>query len=66
MFAGGRDSVEGMKDIKTEGGITIAQDEASSVVFGMPKEAIESGCIDRILPLNEISKSIARIVNQSA
>ena len=40
----------------------IAQDEKSSVVFGMPKVAIESGCIDKILPLDEISNGIIRFI----
>lgn len=52
----GNDGLEGIKTIKANGGITIAQDEPSSIVFGMPKEAIESGCIDTVLALGEISK----------
>jgi len=58
----GDDGVSGMKKIKEAGGITIAQDEKSSVVFGMPKVAIESGCIDNILPLDEISDGIIRFI----
>ncbi len=51
----GRDGVEGIRQIKAAGGKTIAQDENSSVVFGMPKVAIENNLIDLVLPLNEIS-----------
>jgi len=58
----GDDGVSGMKKIKEAGGVTIAQDEKSSVVFGMPKVAIESGCIDKILSLDEISNGIMRLI----
>ena len=58
----GRDGVEGMKAIKKAGGITIAQDESSSVVFGMPKVAIESGCIDKILSLENIPKELMNLI----
>ncbi len=40
---------------------TVAQDEATSVVFGMPKEAIARGCVDRIVPLNQIAAEILRL-----
>lgn len=54
----GKDGVEGMKTIKKAGGITIAEDESSCVVFGMPKVAIESDCIDKIVSLKNIAKEI--------
>ena len=50
----GRDGAYGMKKIKEYGGVTIAQDEETSVVFGMPKAAIEEGCVDIVLPLHKI------------
>lgn len=59
----GSDGVKGMKSIKAAGGITLAQDEESSVVFGMPGVAINSGCIDRILPLDKIGGEIVRLAN---
>src|SRR5208283_414057 len=59
----GSDGVRGMEKIKKAGGTTIAQDQKTSVVFGMPKIAIESGCIDRVLPIGEISGEIVRIIN---
>lgn len=58
----GSDGVAGMKRIKDAGGRTIAQDEKTSVIFGMPKLAIENNSIDRVLPLDEISGEIARAV----
>jgi len=58
----GDDGVIGMKKIKEAGGLTIAQDEKTSVVFGMPKVAIESGCIDKVLPIHDISKAIMGLI----
>jgi len=54
----GNDGAEGTKIIKKAGGITIAQDEASSMIYGMPLAAIETGCVDIILPLNEIAQKL--------
>jgi two-component system chemotaxis response regulator CheB len=56
----GRDGAWGMEKIKKAGGTTIAQDEKTSIVFGMPKIAIETGCIDKVLPIEEISGEIVR------
>ena len=50
----GRDGVKGMAAIKIMGGTTIAQDETSSIVFGMPRAAIESGTVDKVLPSRQI------------
>ena len=54
----GEDGARGMLEMKQNGGVTIAQDEESSVVFGMPKKAIEIGAVDRISPLDRISSII--------
>lgn len=51
----GRDGAEGMNILRRAGAMTMAQDEASSVVFGMPLEAIRLGAIRHVLPLNEIA-----------
>jgi two-component system chemotaxis response regulator CheB len=56
----GRDGVEGMRAIKAAGGVTLAQNEASSVVFGMNRLAIEAGCIDQVLGLEELPAEILR------
>lgn len=50
----GKDGVNGMKAIKAKGGMTIAQDESSSVIYGMPKVAFESGAVDTVLHIREI------------
>lgn len=54
----GSDGAKGMKAIKEAGGDTIAEDEASCVVFGMPRAAIELGCVDEVLPLDRIAERI--------
>ncbi|MBI5076110.1 MAG: chemotaxis-specific protein-glutamate methyltransferase CheB [Nitrospirae bacterium] len=56
----GNDGVAGITKIREAGGWTIAQDENTSVVFGMPRLAIESGGIDTVLPLEEIGEEIVR------
>jgi two-component system chemotaxis response regulator CheB len=56
----GDDGALGMKELFDNGAYTIAQDEASSIVFGMPKRAIETGGVCEILPLGEIYKNIIR------
>lgn len=54
----GRDGSEGVRTLKAAGGIVLAQDESSCVVYGMPKAAIETGCVDHILPLRELPYEI--------
>jgi two-component system chemotaxis response regulator CheB len=57
----GRDGAEGMLAIKRNGGLTIAQDEESSVVFGMPGEAARIGAADYVLPLGDIGDFLGRL-----
>ncbi len=54
MSGMGDDGVVGMQAIRKAGGVTLAQDEASSVIFGMNRMAVESGCIDRVVALSDI------------
>ncbi|MBS3946679.1 MAG: chemotaxis response regulator protein-glutamate methylesterase [Dethiobacter sp.] len=65
----GKDGAEGMIAIKRQGGMTMAQDEATAVIFSMPRAAIQAGVVDRILPLGEMSGMITalcrRNVNES-
>ena len=64
MTGMGDDGARGLEEMKQAGARTIAQDEASSVVFGMPKEAIARGCVDRIVPLSQIAQEILRLANR--
>ena len=54
----GGDGALGMRRIKSAGGHTLAQDEASCVVFGMPRSAIELGCVDKVAPLGGLAERI--------
>ena len=61
----GADGAQGMLRMKEGGAKTIAQDEASCVVFGMPKEAIKLGAVDRVVPLELIPQEIIHFINNS-
>jgi len=58
----GNDGANGSKAIKAAGGMVLAQDEASSVIFGMPAEAIKTGAVDHILSLDDIYPAIEKRV----
>jgi two-component system chemotaxis response regulator CheB len=58
----GRDGADGLKAIKEEGGTTLVQDEATSVVFGMPRAAIELGAADRVLALDDIPRVLLEML----
>jgi two-component system chemotaxis response regulator CheB len=58
MTGMGDDGARGMLEMKEAGAATIAQDEATSIVFGMPNEAIKRGAVDTVLPLPAIAASI--------
>ncbi len=60
MTGMGDDGARGMLEMKQAGAYTIAQDEASCVVFGMPNEAIKLGGVDKILPLEAIAGAVLR------
>jgi two-component system chemotaxis response regulator CheB len=57
----GCDGAAGTSAIHEMGGITLAQDEASSLIYGMPKAAAETGCVDIVLPLDAIPQELARL-----
>lgn len=58
------DGAEGLLSLRKLGWRTIAQDEASSVVWGMPKAAVERGAAEEILPVSQIADAIVRLVRQ--
>jgi two-component system chemotaxis response regulator CheB len=55
----GRDGAAGLLEIRRAGGRTLAQDEATSVVYGMPREAVLLGAAERVLPLGDIGAALA-------
>ena len=67
MTGMGSDGAEGLLEMKRAGAFTLAQDEASCVVFGMPKEAIERGAVDRVVNLSGIAGTIlhGRLVDKA-
>ncbi len=60
----GDDGALGMKELKEAGALTIAQDEKSSVVWGMPGEAVRAGGIDEILPLDRIGRRLVEVIER--
>jgi two-component system chemotaxis response regulator CheB len=60
MTGMGDDGARGLKELHDCGARTLAQDEESCVVYGMPKEAVKLGAVDRVLPLGEIHLEIRR------
>lgn len=61
----GKDGCEGMAAIKSNKGKTLAQDEASCIVYGMPKVAIETGCIDRISSIKKMAEAITAMLQET-
>ncbi|GFK94321.1 Chemotaxis response regulator protein-glutamate methylesterase [Fundidesulfovibrio magnetotacticus] len=60
MTGMGDDGATGLKEMKDAGAYTIAQDEASCVVFGMPQEAIKLGGVDKVMSLDDIAREVLR------
>jgi two-component system, chemotaxis family, protein-glutamate methylesterase/glutaminase len=62
----GDDGARGMQELAAAGGITLAQDEASCVVYGMPGAAVAAGAVTRIVPLDEMAGAIRRLLGDHA
>jgi two-component system chemotaxis response regulator CheB len=58
----GNDGARGVMAVQENGGHVLAQDEATSVIFGMPSEAIKTGAVAQVLPLEQIAAVITRLV----
>ncbi len=65
MTGMGNDGAQGLLEMKTAGAVTIAQDEASCVVFGMPGEAIAKGAVDLVLALEKIGPRLLDLISHS-
>lgn len=59
----GTDGVRGLLKIKERGGRTIAQDQATSIVYGMPARAVEAGCVDQVWPVQQIGQRLLAMVS---
>lgn len=57
----GSDGVAGMRAVKAAGGLTLAQDEATSVVFGMNRLAVEAQCIDKVISIHDLAAELLRL-----
>jgi len=62
----GKDGAKGMLTVAKAGGLTIAQDQATSIIFGMPKEAIELGAAREVLPLNAIAPMLLELLQKES
>ncbi|MFB6179794.1 MAG: chemotaxis response regulator protein-glutamate methylesterase [Halorientalis sp.] len=60
----GTDGADGIRALKQAGAQTLAQDEATSAVYGMPKRAVETGMVDTVLPLEEITDGILHTITK--
>ncbi len=58
----GNDGFKGMQLLKQKGGLTIAQDEATSTIYGMPKACVDGGVADEVLPLGQIGFEISKFM----
>ncbi len=63
MTGMGKDGAAGMLEMKKAGAFTVAQDEASCVVFGMPREAIRLGGVDKVVSLHDIPRTLMNFLN---
>ena len=62
----GADGAEGTRAVRYAGGITIAQDEGTSMIYGMPKAAYDTGCVDMVLPLGKIPPRLVYLTGKGS
>jgi len=60
----GEDGADGIERLKRAGSRTIAQDEATSAVYGMPKRAVETGCVDEQLPIDDVATGVLDAISE--
>jgi two-component system chemotaxis response regulator CheB len=61
MTGMGDDGAQAIRRVRERGGRTIAESSATAIIFGMPNEAIKTGCVDQVLPLGDIPRAIHRL-----
>jgi len=61
MTGMGDDGAEAIRRVRERGGRTIAESSQTAIIFGMPNEAIKTGCVDQVLPLGDIPRAIHRL-----
>lgn len=61
MTGMGDDGAQAIRRVRERGGRTIAESAQTAIIFGMPNEAIKTGCIDQVLALNDIPRAIERL-----
>ena len=61
MTGMGDDGAEAIRHVRERGGHTIAESSQTAIIFGMPNEAIKTGCIEQVLPLGDIPRAIQRL-----
>jgi two-component system chemotaxis response regulator CheB len=57
----GNDGVQGLRVVKQRGGYVVGQDEATCVVYGMPRAAAIAGLVDRVVPLDAVPKTLCEL-----
>lgn len=65
MTGMGNDGSEGLKELSNNGTFAIAEAESTCVVYGMPKAAVETGLVKKIVPLEKISSEIVQAINKN-
>ena len=64
MTGMGNDGADGLVSMREAGARTVAQDEATSVVFGMPKVAFERGGTDKLIPLHKVASEVMSMLSE--
>ena len=66
MTGMGKDGADGIRDLHKQGGLILAQDKATSVIFGMNREVIINGDADEVLPVNRIVEGLMEMLYTKA
>ena len=60
----GEDGVQGLQTLHQAGGLVLAQDEETSVIYGMPARAVASGCVDEVISLQAIAPRLVELTSE--